>query len=206
MVRDQIEARGIRNPRVLQAMMKVPRHLFVPEPYTRAAYQDRPLPIGEGQTISQPYIVAYMTELLDPQPSDTILEIGAGSGYQAALLAELAARVVTIERLTDVASLARRNLSRLGIKNVKVMVADGTMGWPEDAPYDGIMITAAAPEVPPPLLGQLREGGRLVAPIGGRGMQELVKVVKKGASLEYTYHGGVVFVPLVGRYGWREDF
>ncbi|MDH7594213.1 MAG: protein-L-isoaspartate(D-aspartate) O-methyltransferase [Methanomicrobiales archaeon] len=205
MVEMQIAARGINNFRILQAMRKIPRHLFVPEPYRKAAYEDRPLPIGEGQTISQPYIVAFMTELLDPQPEDHILEIGAGSGYQAAIIGLLSSRVTTVERLPNIAELARSNLKKAGIANVEVVVGDGTLGWPDHAPYHGIIVTAAAPDIPSPLIDQLADGGRMVAPLGGRGLQELVKIVKRGAYLERTYHGGVMFVPLIGRYGWREE-
>ena len=205
MVRYQIEARGVNDSRVLGAMRKVPRHLFVPKPYTSAAYEDRPLPIGDGQTISQPYIVAVMTELLEPHSGDKVLEIGAGSGYQAALLGELVSHVVTIERLSSVAELAKTNLQRLHIANVDVVVADGTIGWPEQAPYDGIIITASTPEVPPPLIEQLKDGGRLVAPVGGRGIQELVKLTRRGTQIEQSLHGGVCFVPLIGRYGWSDE-
>ena len=204
MVERQIEARGVKNLRVLGAMRTIPRHLFVPGPYATSSYEDRPLPIGDGQTISQPYIVAVMTELLDVRSHDRILEIGAGSGYQAAILSELASDVITIERLPNVASLARTNLEKLGIRNVEVVVADGTLGFPEKGPYNGILITAATPEVPTPLLDQLAEGGRLVAPAGGRVVQELVKIVRRGTAFETTYHGGVCFVPLIGRYGWRD--
>jgi protein-L-isoaspartate(D-aspartate) O-methyltransferase len=205
MVERQIAARGVRDPRVLEAMRKIPRHLFVPEEYRNAAYEDRPLPIGEGQTISQPYIVAVMTELLQPHPQDTILEVGTGSGYQAALLSQLVARVISVERLSAIAEQARKNLSNLGITNIEVMISDGTLGWPDKAPYDGILITASTPEIPPPLIDQLAEGGRLVAPVGGQGYQELIKIVKHQGKVEKTYHGGVVFVPLIGRYGWHRE-
>jgi protein-L-isoaspartate(D-aspartate) O-methyltransferase len=205
MVERQIAARGVRDPRVLEAMRKIPRHLFVPEPYRNAAYEDRPLPIGEGQTISQPYIVAVMTELLEPHPDDRILEIGTGSGYQAALLSELVARVVTLERLPMIADKARNNLRSLEIQNVEVVVGDGTLGWPEQAPYNGVLITASTPDIPPPLVEQLAEGGRLVAPVGGQGYQELIKLIKQGSRVEKTHHGGVVFVPLIGRYGWPRE-
>jgi protein-L-isoaspartate(D-aspartate) O-methyltransferase len=205
MVGDQIRARGIRNERVLAAMERVPRHIFVPENLRRAAYDDRPLPIGNGQTISQPYIVALMTDLLDPHAGDRILEIGAGSGYQAAILAELAGEVITIERIPAVAARARRNLSTAGSRPVEVVVGDGTLGYPARAPYQGILVTAGTPEVPPPLIGQLADGGRLVAPVGPHGIQELVRVVREGEKLRRETHGGVVFVPLIGEHGWRED-
>jgi protein-L-isoaspartate(D-aspartate) O-methyltransferase len=205
MVEEQIRARGIRNERVLAAMEKVPRHLFVPGNLTTAAYDDRPLPIGDGQTISQPYIVALMTELLDPHAGDRILEIGAGSGYQAAILAELATEVITIDRIPAVAARARRNLSTAGSRPVEVIVGDGTLGHPAKAPYQGILITAGTPEIPPPLLGELADGGRLVAPVGPHGIQELVLVWREGEKIRRESHGGVVFVPLIGEHGWRED-
>jgi protein-L-isoaspartate(D-aspartate) O-methyltransferase len=204
MVKYQVEARGVRNPRVLEAMREIPRHQFVPEPYRDAAYRDSPLPIGEGQTISQPYIVALMTELLELMPTDRVLEIGTGSGYQAALLSRLAAEVVTVERLPEVADFARKNLAALGIKNVDVIVGDGTLGHPGRAPYQGIIITACTPEVPGPLIAQLADGGRLVAPVGSRDFQELTKFVRHRESLERFTYGGVAFVPLIGAYGWQE--
>ncbi len=203
MVDRQIASRGVRDPRVLAAMREIPRHLFVPGTIRSAAYQDRPLPIGSGQTISQPYIVALMTELLEPSPGDTVLEIGAGSGYQAAILGRLVARVITLERLPEIAAAARERLQQMGISNVEVEVGDGTMGFPSRAPYQGILITAATPEVPAPLLAQLADGGRLVAPVGGRDVQELIRVRKKGGQVVQEHHGGVCFVPLIGEFGWR---
>jgi len=204
MVELQIEARGIRDTRVLEAMRKVPRHEFVPDTYREAAYNDSPLPIGHGQTISQPYIVAAMTELLEVKPHERVLEIGAGSGYQAAILGMLAKEVISIERIPEVADIARKNLHAAGILNVKVVLADGTEGYPESAPYNAIIVTAAAPEIPPPLIDQLADGGRLVAPAGGRNLQELVKIVKSGDKQIRSTHGGVVFVPLLGHHGWPE--
>jgi protein-L-isoaspartate(D-aspartate) O-methyltransferase len=203
MVERQIAARGIRDKRVLAAMLEVPRHLFIPPPYDRSAYDDNPLPIGGGQTISQPYIVALMTELLHPEPTDNVLEIGAGSGYQAAVLSLLVRRLTTIERVAAIADLARRNLKSLGISNVTVIEGDGTLGYPAHAPYDGIIITAAAPAVPQPLIEQLAEGGILVAPIGGRDIQDLVILHKEGGTCIQEDYGGVRFVPLIGRYGWE---
>ncbi len=203
MVEHQIAARGVHDPRVLAAMLEIPRHLFVPSPYDRAAYDDNPLPIGSGQTISQPYIVALMTELLHPQPADTMLEIGAGSGYQAAVLSRLVRRLITIERITSVANLARANLQAAGIANVTVVEGDGTLGYPEEAPYNGILITAATPEVPGPLIGQLADGGTLVAPVGGHDFQDLITLRRKGGSFIRESHGGVRFVPLIGRHGWE---
>ena len=203
MVERQIEARGIHNPRVLATMREIPRHHFIPPPYDQAAYDDNPLPIGNGQTISQPYIVALMTELLRPEPSDNILEIGAGSGYQAAILSRLVQRLTTIERIPSVTILARNNLKSLGIRNVEVVEGDGTQGYPQNAPYDGIIVTAATPEIPQTLTDQLADGGRLVAPVGGRDIQELVTLEKHGDLLIPEPHGGVRFVPLIGRYGWE---
>jgi protein-L-isoaspartate(D-aspartate) O-methyltransferase len=203
MVESQIAPRGVRDPRVLAAMREVPRHLFVPDSQKFAAYQDRPLPIGSGQTISQPYIVALMTALLEPAAGDTVLEIGAGSGYQAAVLGRLVARVITLERLPEIATSARERLHRLGITNVEVEVGDGTKGFPARAPYQGILITAATPEVPEPLLDQLAEGGRLVAPVGGRDVQELIRVLKHGGQVVREFHGAVCFVPLIGEFGWK---
>ena len=204
MVEQQIRARGITNLRVLRAMREIPRHLFIPLPYDRAAYGDAPLPIGNGQTISQPYIVALMTELLDPQPNDTILEIGAGSGYQAAILSLLVQHVTTVERIPEVADLAKKNLEKLGLKNISIIVGDGTRGYPDTAPYNGIMITAATPAIPAPLLDQLAIGGTVVAPVGDREIQELVTVTKNKSGIVRLTHGGVRFVPLIGEYGWAD--
>lgn len=203
MVDTQIAARGVRNPRVLAAMRTVPRHLFVPAGYEGAAYRDSPLPIGHGQTISQPFIVALMTELLDLSPGDRALEIGAGSGYQAAVLATLGADVITIERIPEVARIAEENLRKAGVSGVRVIVGDGSEGYAPGAPYQGVLVTAATPRVPEPLVSQMAEGGRLVAPVGGRDIQELVRLVKKDGRVETSRFGGVVFVPLLGRHGWE---
>jgi protein-L-isoaspartate(D-aspartate) O-methyltransferase len=203
MVETQISARGIRDERVMSAMRSVPRHIFVPESSRGAAYGDYPLPIGHGQTISQPYIVAMMTALLLIRPDDRVLEIGAGSGYQAAILGTLAKEVLSIERIPEVARMAAENLSASGITTVKVIVGDGTLGYPENAPYDGVLITAATHSIPPPLIDQLAEGGRLVAPVGSRDLQELIRLTKKGNDLTREFFGGVVFVPLLGKYGWE---
>ena len=178
MVERQIIARGITNPRVLAAMRQIPRHFFIPPPYDRSAYDDNPLPIGNGQTISQPYIVALMTDLLNPGPDDRVLELGTGSGYQTAILAALAKHVVTIERIPGIADLARSNLSRIGISNIEMIVGDGTTGYPAGAPYNAILVTAATPQIPQPLIDQLAEGGRLIAPVGSRDLQELVRITK----------------------------
>ncbi len=205
MVARQIAARGISDPRILAAMEEIPRHFFIPPPYDRAAYDDNPVPIGSGQTISQPFIVAMMSALLEPEPTDTVLEIGAGSGYQAAVLSRLVSRVITIERLKTVADLARNNLKSIGIGNVTVIEGDGTLGYPGAAPYDGIIITAATPEVPQPLIDQLSDGGVLVAPVGGRDLQELITIRRTGSSLVREFHGGVRFVPLIGEHGWENS-
>jgi protein-L-isoaspartate(D-aspartate) O-methyltransferase len=205
MVEGQIRARGVRNERVLAAVEKVPRHVFVPDEMKRLAYDDRPLPIGDGQTISQPYIVALMTELLDPHAGDRVLEIGSGSGYQAAILADLASEVITVERLPAVAARARRNLSLAKSRPVEVVVGDGTLGYPKKAPYQGILVTAGTPEIPEPLVDELADGGRLVAPVGPHGFQELIRLVREGEKIRRETHGGVVFVPLIGEHGWREE-
>jgi protein-L-isoaspartate(D-aspartate) O-methyltransferase len=202
MVEQQIQSRGISNPQVLRAMREIPRHLFIPPPYNTSAYEDSPLPIGNGQTISQPYIVALMTELLDPRPEDNVLEIGAGSGYQAAILSMLVRHVTTIERIPAVADLARENLAKIGLKNISIIVGDGTRGYPEHAPFEGIMITAATPEIPQPLIDQLAIGGILAAPVGGREIQELITLTRNENGMLRSSHGGVRFVPLIGEYGW----
>jgi protein-L-isoaspartate(D-aspartate) O-methyltransferase len=203
MVERQIAARGIHDVHILAAMEEIPRHLFIPPPYDQAAYDDNPVPIGKGQTISQPYIVAVMTALLLPKATDNMLEIGAGSGYQAAVLSRVVKRLTTIERIGTVADLARRNLKSIGIENVVVIEGDGTLGYPDNAPYDGIIITAATPEVPRPLLEQLADGGRLVAPVGGLDLQDLITIHKQGKSFTRESHGAVRFVPLIGEHGWE---
>ena len=204
MVEMQIAARGVSDERVLAAMRKIPRHLFIPGDVRGSAYGDYPLPIGHGQTISQPYIVAMMTSLLQIRPDDRVLEIGAGSGYQAAILGILAREVISIERIPEVAHLAQKNLTTSGITNVRVVVGDGTLGYPEGSPYDGILITAATPSIPPPLIDQLAEGGRLVAPVGSRDLQDLIRLTRKGHDLVRESFGGVVFVPLLGEHGWKQ--
>jgi protein-L-isoaspartate(D-aspartate) O-methyltransferase len=204
MVRTQIVLRGIRDKRVLAAMRAVPRHKFVPGHMLGAAYRDSPLPIGQGQTISQPYIVAYMTDELLLTGTEKVLEIGTGSGYQAAILGELAAQVITVERLPQLAEEARAILSELGYDNVQVKVGDGTLGWPGEAPYDAIIVTAAGPEVPEPLQQQLADGGRLLAPIGPRWTQQLVRIRRAGAEFHSESLLGVAFVPLIGEHGWHD--
>jgi protein-L-isoaspartate(D-aspartate) O-methyltransferase len=200
MVRDQLSGpgRAITNTRVLAAMRKVPRHQFVPERYRSQAYEDAPLPIGYGQTISQPYVVAFMTEQLDPKPTDRVLEIGTGSGYQAALLAELVAEVYTIEIIGPLAQRAETDLKRLGYKNVTVRAGDGYKGWPEAAPFDAIIVTCAPENVPQPLVEQLKDGGRMIIPVGPAGNQELVLLRKQGNRLEKRATLPVSFVPMTG--------
>ena len=198
MVAGQIEQRGVRDARTLAAMRKVPRHLFVPLALVGQAYDDHPLPIGHEQTISQPYIVAFMTEALGLHGGENVLEVGTGSGYQAAVLAEIAARVYTIEIVAPLAEEARERLKRLGYRNVEVRAGDGYLGWPEKAPFDAIMVTAAAPRIPEPLKQQLKEGGRLVIPVG-EAYQELIVVTRKGATYAEDRVLPVRFVPMTGK-------
>jgi protein-L-isoaspartate(D-aspartate) O-methyltransferase len=197
MVETQIKARGIKDTRVLSAMLKVNRHLFVPKEYQNSAYSDQPLPIGEGQTISQPYIVALMTELLELKGDEKVLEVGTGSGYQAAILAELAKEVYSIEIIESLASKAKNRLLELGYQNIKVKAGDGYLGWPEVAPFDAIIITCAPDHIPNPLLEQLKEGGRMVLPVAGDG-QQLKKIVKRLGKIESTDITPVIFVPMTG--------
>jgi protein-L-isoaspartate(D-aspartate) O-methyltransferase len=197
MVQEQIEYRGIRNSDVLRVMRATPRHLFVPASVRFMAYQDRPLPIGNGATISQPYVVALMTELLEPAKTDRVLEIGTGSGYQAAVLAQLVSRVYTIEIVPELARSAGENLRRLGYANVTVRQGDGYKGWTEEAPFDRIILTAAPPEIPQVLVNQLASGGRLIAPIGSGWNQELVLIEKAAdGKIRRSSKGAVVFVPM----------
>jgi protein-L-isoaspartate(D-aspartate) O-methyltransferase len=205
MVQSQIARRGVRDAGVLAAMRQVQRERFVPPALESAAYDDRPLPIGESQTISQPYIVAAMIEAVQPRASDRALEIGTGSGYSAAVLAHVVAEVYTIERLPDLATSARRRLADLGYTNVHVRQANGTLGWPEHAPYDVIIVTASGPEVPSSLLRQLAVGGRLVMPVGNpRHGERLIRMIRTGAD-EYRREDleEVAFVPLIGQEGWH---
>ncbi len=204
MVERQIAARGVSDPRVLAAMEKVPRHRFIPSHLWDQAYNDYPLPIGEDQTISQPYIVALMTEMLELKEADRVLEIGTGSGYQAAILAELAAQVYTIDRVVSLLARAEEILKALGYANIKTRVGDGTLGWPEEAPFEAIIVTAGAPQVPRPLTEQLALGGRLVIPVGDTWSQTLTCVRKTTEGLKLEYHGGCRFVRLIGQYGWEE--
>ncbi|MGC8977415.1 MAG: protein-L-isoaspartate(D-aspartate) O-methyltransferase [Candidatus Ratteibacteria bacterium] len=204
MVKDQLIARGIKDKKVISAFLKVPREEFVPENLREYAYDDGPLPIGEGQTISQPYIVALMTECLNLKGDEKVLEIGTGSGYQAAILAEIGCKVYSIERIPVLAERAKRILEKLNY-NVKIKIGDGTIGWEEYAPYDRIIVTAAGPEIPDSLISQLSEnGGRLVMPVGDRFVQDLILVIKNGEKLEKINLGGCQFVPLIGKEAWKE--
>jgi protein-L-isoaspartate(D-aspartate) O-methyltransferase len=204
MVRTQLLPRGISDRGVIDAMLKVPRHLFVNEALRHRAYDDCALPIGEGQTISQPYMVAVMTELLELDGDERVLEIGTGSGYQAAVLAELAREVFTVERIEDIAKKAETLLRELGYDNVYVFVGDGTKGLPEYAPFDRILITAGTPEIPEVLKKQLSDGGIIVAPVGSKYSQQLFRLIKKGHTFKTEFHTPCVFVPLIGEYGWKE--
>ncbi|MGI8655420.1 MAG: protein-L-isoaspartate(D-aspartate) O-methyltransferase [Pyrinomonadaceae bacterium] len=198
------EQYGIRDTRVLEAMRSVPRHVFVPEALQSRAYGDHALPIAREQTISQPFIVARMSELLEANDRSRVLEIGAGSGYQTAVLSKLAAQVYSIERIADLAREAQSRIRSLGIYNATVKCFDGTLGWSAHAPYDGILVAAGGPEVPEPLLAQLGIGGRLVIPVGAtRESQTLVRVTKTDKGYEREDHGACAFVPLIGHYGWR---
>ncbi len=205
MVEQQLKGRDIHDPRVLQAMRRVPRHLFVAPELRHLAYADGPLPIPAGQTISQPYVVALMTQLLAPGPRDRVLEIGVGSGYQTAILAELAGDVIGIDRIPELARLAEERLRGLGYGNVTIIVGDGSLGHPAAAPYDCILTAAAAPRLPDPLLDQLADGGRLVIPVGTLHDQAIIVVRRKGGSLHIEQQTAVRFVPLLGRYGFAED-
>jgi protein-L-isoaspartate(D-aspartate) O-methyltransferase len=204
MVADQLVARGIRDPRVLDAMRRVPRHLFVPPEAAAWAYADRALPIAHGQAISQPYMVAVMTEALALRGNERVLEVGTGSGYQAAILADLAREVITIERRPELASAAEALLADCGYRNVRVLVGDGTQGFEDAAPYQGILVTAGAPHAVPRLEEQLADAGRLVIPIGPRDHQVLSVRTRRGDGLIETTLDQCVFVPLVGRDGWQE--
>lgn len=204
MVETQMVARGVTDARVLTAMREVPRHLFVPDEGQAYAYDDRPLPIGEGQTISQPYMVAAMTAALEVRETDRVLEIGTGSGYQTAILARLARSVATVERHAALAHRAERTLTSLGLTNVRVVVGDGSYGYKHDSPYDRILVTAGAPAVPETLTDQLAEGGRLVIPVGSEGYQRLMIIDRFGDRLTSKEGEGCVFVPLVGEHGWPD--
>jgi len=205
MVEDQIISRGIKDARVIAAMKKVPRHLFVEEALQSQAYSDHPLPIGEKQTISQPYMVALMTEALQLKGKEKVLEIGGGSGYQTAILAELSEKVFSIERIRSLAIRARQLLYELGYYNVELKIFDGTYGWMEEAPFDAIIVAAGAPDIPQPLLDQLAMDGRLVIPVGDAYVQDLIRVTKTEEGIKREDLGGCRFVKLIGRYGWETE-
>ncbi|MGA1840440.1 MAG: protein-L-isoaspartate(D-aspartate) O-methyltransferase [bacterium] len=204
MVKEQIVARGIKDPRVIRAMEKVSRHLFVEEALAATAYGDYSLPIGEGQTISKPYIVALMTESLELKPQDRVLEIGTGSGYQTVVLAMLSRQVFSVERIRYMALRARRLLSSLGCYNVVIRVCDGSQGWPEKIYFDAIIVTAAAPSVPGPLVEQLADKGRLIIPVGNKGEQKLLLLRREGQKISQKQLTDCEFVRLIGNYGWME--
>ncbi len=204
MIESQVRARGVRDPRVLDAMLRIPRHLFVPAALAGEAYTDQPLSIGEEQTISQPFIVAAMTEALELAGAERVLEIGTGSGYQTAMLAHLTREVISIEMKSTLAAAARERLARMGFVNVTVICGDGSAGYAGRAPYDAILVTAAAPAVPPPLVDQLAEGGRLVIPVGPPDQQELLRVRKSSGRTTRELLHYCRFVPLLGSHGWPE--
>jgi len=204
MVRNQLAARGITHPAILRAMEQVPRHLFVPEALAATAYDDRPLPIGYGQTISQPLVVAAMCQMLDARPGMTVLEVGTGSGYQAAILHALGLTVFTVERLRPLYVEARERFVRLGLHGIRTLLSDGTLGWPDMAPFDRIIVAAGGPGIPEALTDQLAQEGIMVIPVGRqRGAQRLVTVTRRGDVLDARDQGAVAFVDLVGHYGWR---
>lgn len=205
MVFEQLIARGIKDEAVLRVFREVPREMFMPREFSDSAYNDHPIPIGNGQTISQPYIVALMTEKLSLKNNDKVLEIGTGSGYQAAILAKICGKVYSIERFPNLAERAENVLRSLKIDNVEIKIGDGTLGWDKHAPYDAIIVTASAPEIPMPLIDQLAAGGRLIIPIGDRFSQLLIRFKKTNDRIEKEEICGCVFVPLVGRYGWQKE-
>ncbi len=201
---DGLRSAGVTDQRVLTAMSEVPRHLFVPEQWRHQAYNDVSLKIGSGQTISQPRMVGWMSQLAAVSAEARVLEVGTGSGYQAAVLARLARFVLTVERVDALARSAKRRLDALGVQNVSVKVMDGTLGWRAQAPYEAILVTAGAPEIPAPLIDQLADGGRLVVPVGDRTLQTLTLVVRRGDRTVTRQIGEATFVPLIGRHGWEE--
>jgi len=204
MVETQLRQRGIQDERILEVMRRVPRHLFVPPEFEREAYADSPVPIGEGQTISQPYIIAYMLEALALEPQEKVLEIGTGSGYQTALLAELVSEVYSVERYASLLHRASVILNRLGYQNIVLIEGDGSEGYSQGAPYDAITVGAAAPDIPPALFQQVREGGRMILPVGPPEMQELQLVLKKNQQPVVRRLEGCRFVPLIGRQGFSQ--
>ncbi len=205
MVEEQLKARGIHDGRVLKAMTEVPRHLFVPDKYQNLAYEDQPLPIGFGQTISQPYVVAVMVESLELKGDEVVLEVGTGSGYQAAILGLLVRKVHSVEIIPQLAEGARERLRRLGYDNVEVVLGNGSLGWEKGEPYDAIIVAAAAPKVPESLINQLKEGGRIVIPVGDPFLQKCVRAKKEGGRVRFEDLGTCSFVPLVGEEGWKRE-
>ena len=205
MVDEQVVARGIKDQRVIAAMRKVPRHLFEEEALQDQAYSDHPLPIGDKQTISQPYMVALMTEALALTGKEKVLEIGTGSGYQTAILAECAAKVFSIERIRSLAIRARKLLLDLGYFNVEIKFSDGTVGWNDESPFDAIMVTAGAPDIPQPLIDQLKVGGRLAIPVGDANIQDLIRITKTEDGTKKEDFGGCRFVKLIGKHGWEVE-
>jgi len=205
MIRIQIEPRGITDKRILEAMRKIPREKFIEEKLWSSAYEDHPLPIGEGQTISQPYIVALMTQCLNLKGNEKVLEIGTGSGYQSAILAELTKEVYSVERFAVLSEKAKTVIEELGYKNVQIFTGDGTVGLRDFSPYDRIIVTAAAHEIPSALVEQLNDNGILVIPVGSLYSQELIVVEKKAGKIYKNSEGGCVFVPLIGKYGWQAN-
>jgi protein-L-isoaspartate(D-aspartate) O-methyltransferase len=205
MVQTQLIGRGLDDQRVLDVFLEIPRHEFVSEDMMSSAYDDCPLPIGQGQTISQPYMVALMTQMLRLKPEDKVLEVGTGSGYQTAIISKLAGKVYTIERIQRLARQAQQRFEKLGLKNIEVHVGDGTLGLEDFKPFDAIIITAAAPHVPESLIGQLKEQGRLVIPVGGKFLQELMLIEKQQGRIVEKQQCGCVFVPLIGKQGWKEN-
>ena len=205
MVEEQVISSGIKDPRVIAAMRKVPRHLFVDEALQNQAYSDRPLSIGEKQTISQPYMVAVMTEALQLTGREKVLEIGAGSGYKTAILGEVARKVFSIERILSLTMKARTLLLDLGYANVEMTFSDGTQGWVRESPFDAIIVTAGSPDVPQPLVDQLAMGGRLVIPVGDESVQDLIRLTKTEEGIKREDFGGCRFVKLIGKYGWNEE-
>ena len=202
MLKEHLQARGIEDERVLSAFREVPREEFIPQELNHLSYEDTPLEIGNGQTISQPYTVAFMTQLLGPKEKDVVLEVGTGSGYQGAILSRLVRQVYSIERYKELSDKAKEVLDRLGYKNVGLKVGDGSLGWPQMAPFDGVIVTAGSPDIPPPLLEQLKEDGRLVIPVGTHG-QEMMKVTKTKVGVKREVFPGFRFVPLVGEAGFK---